>query len=69
MSSTGTIARDDTLVAVAAGHLVARLKLALHGDEDLDHLHARPAAVRRRCCSLSTLLVEAGFETCLARSS
>ena len=27
------------LVAVAAGHLVAGLDLALHGDEDLDHLH------------------------------
>ncbi len=32
-------ARDDTLVAVTAGHLVAGLDLALHGDEDLDHLH------------------------------
>ncbi len=32
-------ARDDTLVAVAAGHLVAGLQLALHRDEDLDHLH------------------------------
>ena len=31
--------RHDALVAVAAGHLVARLDLALHGDEDLDHLH------------------------------
>ncbi len=31
--------RHDTLVAVPAGHLVARLDLALHGDEDLDHLH------------------------------
>jgi hypothetical protein len=30
--------RDDTLVAVAAGHLVAHLKLALDGDVDLDHL-------------------------------
>src|SRR6476620_2112879 len=28
-----------TLVAVAAGHLVAGLDLALHRDEDLDHLH------------------------------
>src|SRR5207237_7231466 len=35
-------AADDALVAVTAGHLVARLKLALHGNEDLDHLeHAR----------------------------
>ena len=32
-------ARDDALVAVAAGHLVAGLDLALHRDEDLDHLH------------------------------
>ena len=32
-------ARHDALVAVTAGHLVARLHLALHGDEDLDHLH------------------------------
>ncbi len=31
--------RHDALVAMAARHLVARLKLALHGDEDLDHLH------------------------------
>src|SRR5262245_35674028 len=31
--------RHHTLVAVASGHLVARLNLALHGDEDLDHLH------------------------------
>ena len=35
-------AADHALVAVTAGHLVARLKLALHRDEDLDHLeHAR----------------------------
>ena len=31
-------ARDDTLVAVASGHLVADRKLALHGDVDLDQL-------------------------------
>ena len=31
--------RDHALVAVTAGHLVARLQLALHRDEDLDHLH------------------------------
>ena len=31
--------RHDTLVAVTAGHLVAGLDLALHSDEDLDHLH------------------------------
>ena len=35
-------AADHALVAVTAGHLVARLKLALHRDEHLDHLeHAR----------------------------
>lgn len=32
-------ARYNTLVAMTAGHLVARLDLALHSDEDLDHLH------------------------------
>ena len=31
--------RHDTLVAVTAGHLVARLHLALHRHEHLDHLH------------------------------
>ena len=31
--------RHHALVAVPAGHLVARLDLALHGHEDLDHLH------------------------------
>ena len=35
-------AADHALVAVTAGHLVARLQLALHRDEHLDHLqHAR----------------------------
>jgi hypothetical protein len=35
-------AADHTLVAVAAGHLVAHLELALDGDVDLHHLdHAR----------------------------
>ena len=38
MSSIGTM-RDDTLVAMTASHLVARLQLALHRNEDLDHLH------------------------------
>ena len=38
----GQDAADDTLVAVAAGHLVADLQLALDGDVDLHHLdHAR----------------------------
>src|SRR5437763_6761694 len=31
-------AGDDALVTVAAGHLVAHLQLALHGDVDLDQL-------------------------------
>src|SRR6266849_7386269 len=31
--------RDDALVAMPSGHLVAGLQLALHRDEDLDHLH------------------------------
>ena len=31
--------RHHALVAVTAGHLVAGLDLALHRDEDLDHLH------------------------------
>src|ERR1700733_6684026 len=31
--------RHHALVSVAARHLVAGLDLALHGDEDLDHLH------------------------------
>src|SRR5882724_180439 len=34
----GQDARDDALVAVPAGHLVADLELALHGDVDLDQL-------------------------------
>jgi hypothetical protein len=34
----GHDARDDTLVAVASGHLVADLELALDGDVDLHHL-------------------------------
>ena len=32
-------ARNHALVAMASGHLVARLDFPLHGDEDLDHLH------------------------------
>ena len=31
--------RDHALVAVSAGHLVARLQLAFHRNEDLHHLH------------------------------
>ena len=38
MSSSGRMRRDDALVAVASGHLVADTELALHGDVNLDHL-------------------------------
>ena len=31
--------RHHALIAMATGHLVAGLDLALHGDEDLDHFH------------------------------
>ena len=54
----GQHAGDDALVAVAAGHLVALLELALGGDEDLDHLldaGGQLVAVRerlRRCTSM-----------------
>ena len=42
-------AGDDALVAVASGHLVADLKLALDGDVDLHHLdHARRKLVALR---------------------
>ena len=54
MSSIGTDAADHALVAVAARHLVAGLKLALHRNEHLDHLHhARRQFVAAR--SFSTL--------------
>ena len=44
----GHDAGNDTLVAVAPGHLVAGLQLALHGDKDLDHLeHARLQLIAR----------------------
>ena len=57
-------AGDDTLVAVTAGHLVARLDLALHGDEDLDHLHdARRQLVA--ALQLVHLVVEARVEALL----
>ena len=38
MSSSGRMRRDDALVAVTTGHLVADLELALDGDVDLHHL-------------------------------
>jgi hypothetical protein len=57
-------AGDHTLVAVTAGHLVARLDLALHGDEDLDHLHhARRQFVA--ALHLLDLVHEALFKTLL----
>jgi hypothetical protein len=63
MSSTERCG-DDTLVAVAAGHLVARLDLALHGHEDLDHLHdARRKLVA--ALQLLDLVEEAVFEALL----
>ena len=50
--------RDHALVAVAAGHLVADLQLALHGDVDLDLLdHARRQLVAGRE-QLDPLVVE-----------
>ena len=57
-------AGDHTLVAVAAGHLVTRLDLALHGDEDLDHLHhARRKFVT--ALQLVDLVMEARVEALL----
>ena len=61
MSSTGTILRHHALVAVAAGHLVARLQAALDGQVDLDHLlHARRQLVALR--ELLALLFERQVE-------
>ena len=55
---------DDALVAVTAGHLVARLQLALHRDEHLDHLHhARRQFVA--AAQLVDLVGEARFEAVL----
>ena len=57
--------RHHALVAVAARHLVAGLDLALHRDEDLDHLHH---AGRQLVAALQLLdlVEEALFETLLA---
>jgi hypothetical protein len=53
--------RDDALVAVPAGHLVARLQAALDGQVDLDHLqHAGGQLVALR--QLLLLLVERHVE-------
>src|SRR6266487_987321 len=46
--------RDHAFVAVTTGHLVAGLNLALHRDEDLDHLHHAGGSSSPRC-SFSTL--------------
>ena len=52
---------DHTLIAMTAGHLVARLQLALHRDEHLDHLQdARRQLVA--ALQLFDLVVEALFE-------
>ncbi len=52
---------DDALVAVTAGHLVARLQLALHRHEHLDHLHhARRQLVA--ALQLVDLVLEAAVE-------
>ena len=49
---------------MTAGHLVARLDLALHGDEDLDHLHhARGQFIT--ALQLLDLVEEAVFQTLL----
>ena len=59
--------RDHALVAVPAGHLVARLHAALHGEVDLDHLeHAGREIVAGR--DLLLLLVEALVEQRLLRA-
>ena len=52
---------DHTLVAVTAGHLVARLNTTLHGEVDLHHLqHAGGEIVAGR--DLGALLIEAFLE-------
>ncbi len=56
--------RHDAFVTVTAGHFVARLDLALHSNEDLDHLHdARRKFVT--ALQLVDLIDEAAFETLL----
>ena len=57
---------DDTLVAVTASHLVARLQLALHCDKDLDHLHhARRQVVA--ATDLFDLVIEPVVESAFLR--
>src|SRR5262249_25733894 len=56
--------RHDTLIAMTAGHLVARLDLSLHGDEDFHPLHyARRGFVA--ALQLLDLVEEALFEPLL----
>src|SRR4249919_759211 len=58
--------RHDTLVAVAAGHLVARLDAALNREEHLHHLeHARGEVVALG--DLAALVGEAALELLLVR--
>ncbi len=60
----GKYDRDDTLVSVTSGHLVAGLYLALHGDEDLYYLvDSRRQVVALFDCidSLVVLLFEGAY--------
>src|SRR5207342_2816871 len=58
--------RDDALVAVATGHLVARLDATLHGQVDLDHLqHARGEVIALG--DLAALVLEATLELLFVR--
>src|SRR3546814_10503385 len=58
--------RHHALVAVAAGHLVARLDAALHRQVHLDHLqHARGEVVALG--DLAALVLEAALELLLVR--
>ena len=50
--------RDHALVAVAAGHLVSDLKLALHGDVDLDQLDDARRQLVALLQQLDALLVD-----------
>ena len=43
--------RHHALVAMTTGHLIARLQLALHRHEHLDHLHHARRAVRRHAAA------------------
>ena len=60
MSSSGSILRDDALVAVPAGHLVADRDHPLGRDVDLDHLlhAARQLVAALERVELALLLVD-----------